>query len=425
MTVARVRGLVRGNRGALLFFVATSAVNVTNFGFHVIVSRALGTDAYGGLSALLVLTVPLTVPIGALQLAATHAQASAPRDASAKGLLGGTLLVGVGALGVVGVLSPVIRSFFHLGSVVPIMLLGLWVPLAVVASVPSGILLAQQRFVPLAMGTFVGGGLTRLLAAVAFAPSMKTNGGMLATVLAQAVGTGIVLWAVRGQLRGAPSSLRLSPAQGVLSLIAMAGVALATGVDTMLAQHVMRSHDASLYSAAAVAGRMALFAPAAVALIVFPRFVAARQETRENTRLLWGSLGAVLMLGLAAAAVLSVVPDLTVRLLFGAPFAPSASEVPLLALEGVALAVLSLMTYYHLARGGWTSLAASVGSVAVGVAIWWRRPGMHGLALLMTASMTALAVFTVGRAGLLSFGKERSGHGEPIDEAYLTEAASL
>lgn len=99
MPVSRVRGLVRGNGGALVFFVATSLVNVTNFGFHVIVSRALGTEAYGGLSALLVLLVVLSVPLGALQLAATHAQAGAPRDASAQRLLWGTFLVGMGALG--------------------------------------------------------------------------------------------------------------------------------------------------------------------------------------------------------------------------------------------------------------------------------------------------------------------------------------
>jgi O-antigen/teichoic acid export membrane protein len=425
MHLSRVRGLVRGNRGALVFLIATSAVNVTNFGFHVIVSRALGTEAYGGLSALLVLMVVLTVPLGALQLASTHAQAGAPHDVSAQRLLSGTLLAGMGALGVVGLLSPLIRSFFHLDSVVPIMLLGVWVPLAVVAAVPSGMLLAQQRFMALALGTFIGGGLVRLLAAVVLTPRMKTNGGMLATVLSQAVTTAFFLCAVRGQIRHREPSLRLSPAQGALSLAAMAGVALATGVDTMLAQHVMPGQDASIYSAAAVAGRMALFAPAAVALIVFPRFVAAQKEGRDDPRLLWGSLGAVLALGLSAAAVLAVVPDLVVRLLFGTEFASSGAEVPLLALEGVALAVLSLMTYYHLARGGWTSLTAAVGSVGVGVAIWWTKPGVHGLALLMAAAMTALALFTVARAGLLSFGRTRSGHMDPVDEALVTEAASL
>lgn len=425
MPVSRVRGLVRGNRGALVFLIATSLVNVTNFGFHVIVSRALGTEAYGGLSAILVLMVVMTVPLGALQLAATHAQASAPRDVSAQSLLYGSALAGMGALGVVGLLSPLIRSFFHLDSVVPIMMLGAWVPLAVLAAVPSGMLLAQQRYVALAVGTLVGGGLTRLVAGALLAPGMKTNGGMLATVLAQVVTTAVFVWAVRRQLRGSTPSLRLSPAQGVLSLAAMAGVALATGVDTMLAQHVMPGEDASVYSAAAVAGRMALFAPAAVALIVFPRFVAARQENQDDRRLLWGSLGAVLALGLAAAAVLAVVPELVVRLLFGAEFSASAGEVPLLALEGVALAVLSLMTYYHLARGGWTSLTAAVGSVGVGVVIWATRPGVHELAVLITVSVAVLALFSVARAGLLSFGKAGKGHMEPVDEALVTEAASL
>jgi O-antigen/teichoic acid export membrane protein len=243
---------------------------------------------------------------------------------------------------------------------------------------------------------------------------------MLATVLAAGVSTAIWLWAVRSQLAAGVGSLRLSPAQGVLSLAAMAGIALATGVDTMLAQHVMPGEEASIYSAAAVAGRMALFAPAAVALIVFPRFVATRQQGRRDPRLLWGSLGAVLALGLAAAAVLATLPDLVVRVLFGSEFTASADQVPLLALEGVGLAVLTLMTYYHLARGGWTALTAAVGSAGVAIAIWAIQPGIHGLALLMTVVVAGLAALTVVRALLPD-----SDHAEPVDEALTAEAVSL
>jgi len=425
MPLSRVRGLVQGNRGEFLFFLATSLVNVTNFGFHVVVSRALGTEEYGGLSALLVLIVVLTVPLGALQLASAHAQASAGREESARALMRRTVTFGVAGFAVLAAASPLIENFLHLGSVVPVLLLAMWLPLGLIGMVPSGMLIGQRRFLPLAVGTLVGGGVVRLIAGVALAPTMKTNGGMLATLLAAAASTAIWLWAVRSQLLGGSGGLRLSPAQGVLSLAAMVGIALATGVDTMLAQHVMPGEDASIYSAAAVAGRMALFAPSAVALIVFPRFVAARRDGQQDGRLLWGSLGAVLALGLAAVVVLAAVPDLVVRVLFGSEFTASADEVPLLALEGVGLAVLTLMTYYHLARGGWTALTAAVGSAGVAIAIWALQPGIHELALLMTAVVAGLAALTVVRAFFPDFGAGKAEHLQPVDEALTAEAASL
>jgi O-antigen/teichoic acid export membrane protein len=425
MPLRRAHGLIRGNRGEFFFFLATSAVNVTNFGFQVVVSHALGTDEYGGLSALLVLVVVLGVPLGALQLAAAHAQATAEPGAPARDMLRRTTLVALGAFALAAALSPLIESFLHLGSLAPVLLTAAWLPLAMIGMVPAGMLIGQRRFVALAVGTFLGGGLTRLVAALVLAPTMKTNGGVLATVVAQGVSTGIFLWAVRRQLVGGPGSLHLSSTQGILSLAAMGGLALATGVDTMLAQHVMPGEDASIYSAAAVAGRMALFAPAAVALIVFPRFVTARQEDQPDGRLLWGSLGAVLALGLAAVAVLTAAPHLVVRVLFGPEFTASANEVPLLAIEGAGLAVLTLLTYYHLARGGWTALTAAVGAAGLAVIIWAVHPGVHDLALIMTGTVVALAGLTVMRAMWVAATNQPEGHGEPITEAPVVEAASL
>ena len=60
-------------RGALSFLVATAGVNVSNFLFHIVVSRLLGPSHYGVVGALLSLLALLTVPFGAVQLAVTQA----------------------------------------------------------------------------------------------------------------------------------------------------------------------------------------------------------------------------------------------------------------------------------------------------------------------------------------------------------------
>ena len=40
-------------RGALSFLLATAGVSVSNFAFHVVVSRVIGPDQYGALGAIL------------------------------------------------------------------------------------------------------------------------------------------------------------------------------------------------------------------------------------------------------------------------------------------------------------------------------------------------------------------------------------
>ncbi len=59
----------------MLFFLATAALNASNFGFQVLLSRVLGPQSYSALLALLALLVIAGVPLSALQLSCAAAQA--------------------------------------------------------------------------------------------------------------------------------------------------------------------------------------------------------------------------------------------------------------------------------------------------------------------------------------------------------------
>ena len=132
--------------GGLAFLVATSAVNLSNFGFHLVVSRILGPASYGAISALIALTPVLSVPLGAVQAAITQAVARQKRGdlALRKPLVwvGGcgaaTVVLAVGA-------APLLDSYFRLHSEVPVAWLGLWVGAGVVGLLPMGVLIARLR----------------------------------------------------------------------------------------------------------------------------------------------------------------------------------------------------------------------------------------------------------------------------------------
>ena len=61
--------------GGLVFLAASATLGLSNFVFHVVISRLLGPDRYGALGALLTLVLVLGVPLTALQAAVTRAVA--------------------------------------------------------------------------------------------------------------------------------------------------------------------------------------------------------------------------------------------------------------------------------------------------------------------------------------------------------------
>src|SRR5437867_2782725 len=112
-----VRGSSLVTQGAVLVLVAGALVNVSNFGFHLIISRLLGPASYGGLSALLAVMVVLQVPVSAVQVAITQRVASQrtthaaeePVTLGAGGLLAGAVAAAIGGCAIVAALSPVTR----------------------------------------------------------------------------------------------------------------------------------------------------------------------------------------------------------------------------------------------------------------------------------------------------------------------------
>src|SRR5437763_13984890 len=66
--------------GGFVLFLATTVLNVGNFGFHVLESRALGPQRYGALGSMLGLLVLVNVPMSAIEVSLTRRVASTPPD---------------------------------------------------------------------------------------------------------------------------------------------------------------------------------------------------------------------------------------------------------------------------------------------------------------------------------------------------------
>jgi hypothetical protein len=203
---SRGRWLASGllGRGAWFYILAMAAISAFNFVFHVVMSRLLGPGHYGALGAILNLITILAVPLGAIQLAVTQGVVARLKSggASLRALAGKSIVGGLVATAVFWCVTPLLDSFLRLGSPAPLLFLGLWLPLGIMAAVVQGALIAELRFMPVAVATFLGGGLLRLAVGSGLVlAGFGLVGAVAATVIGQAVTTGMLLFVARKEIR--------------------------------------------------------------------------------------------------------------------------------------------------------------------------------------------------------------------------------
>lgn len=392
-------GLAQGGLG---FFVATGAVSVSNFFFHVVVSRLLGPSVYGALGALLNVLLLLSVPLGAIQAAVTRSE-SAHQHSEGHGIGLRTALLRGGLAGLAGTVvlvavSPLVSNYLHLQSLETMIILAIWVLPAVVGAVAQGVLMGRLRFAPVSVAMLLGGVVGRLVLGVLLIElGFGLVGAVTASVLSQVIQTAIVCVPLASEfVHSKGKAVGVGLRSGILSILALGGYWVLGTEDTVLARHFLPAHSAGLYAAASTAGRIALFLPGAVALIAFPRFSKEQGRGELARATLRWSLAAVGLLGLGTAVVLLLVPSLIINVLFGSSYLGAADTVRVLGFEAAGLGFAGLLIYFHLARESFDSLYGWVGALLAFIGVEF----FHG----STVSIAVIMLLSVGVISALSFG---------------------
>ncbi len=431
----RVTGGILG-RGALSFVIATAGVNLSNFVFHLVMSRYLGPGHYSALGALLNIIAVVAVPIGAAQLAVTQAvvercsdgRQRSLRRVSAIGLVGGT-----GAMLVFWALTPLLDAFLHLSSPLPLLLVGVWIPLATLGAVLQGALIGEYRFPLVAAASFLGGGPVRLALGVGLvALGLGVPGAVGATIAAQLFTTVVLLVAARSEIFAAKRrgggqeryAVHASLRDAALSIAALGGYTALTGIDTFLARHFFSATRAGQYAAGAVAGHIALFLPGALVMIVFPRLVEGAGTSTSSRKALGEALGATVAVGLVAAAGIAVLPGLVVSVLFGASYRAAAGIVGLLALESAVLGTIGLLTYLQIARRSLSALWAWVGVGLAVLVISLDHPSLLAVVAAMLGAVVAVLVL-LGIPTLAAVLRASAGEGAVPQQVEVAGEAEL
>jgi O-antigen/teichoic acid export membrane protein len=347
--------LVRQN---LTLFVGGLVAGVGGFVYHAIAGRVLGPATYGQVAFLIAVYSVGTAPalILVLVMARYTATLIARGDAGVRSLLTRTMRL-VAIPGLVGVLVTTlvarpVAEFEHLGSALPVLILGFAIALIWQVAIPRGILQGLQRFTALALNL----GLELVIRTVTvFALLMAgyaVSGAMAAVFIGLAFCFGLGLFSLRDHFRDTGEQrvpLRVMFGFSLTAAAGIIGIQILYNQDVILAEHYLSSHAGGIYGGLNKIGTILFFLTLSVSQVLFPRVVEAVAKEQHPGRILLQSAGILTALGAGALFVFAVVPGLVVGLLFGPAFKDATPFVLAVGVIGLALSLDNLLIQFFMA----------------------------------------------------------------------------
>jgi O-antigen/teichoic acid export membrane protein len=330
---------------------ATMAQNLLALIATVVFTRLLGTTGYGSLAALLNLTVILTVPGSALQVAAARegalgrlgdrAEMAATLDRWTRHLA--FALIGVAVLAVLarGHIAGLLNVREEWGAAAVPVAAMLWLLL----SVQRGLLQALGAYRPVALSLVLDAVLRLVFGVVLVLVGLDVTGAYLSTLMAF-LGLAAALQVVLRRRLGPPARdseqhpLRRLAWGGAVPIAALMLVAALQNVDVIMAKHALDDDAAGIYAASTVAAKALVWVAVGLGMWVLPEATRRAAGGGDARPVLLRAFGVIGALAAPALIAYALIPGLVLRVAFGPAY--EAGETVLLVL-GVAYALLAAL----------------------------------------------------------------------------------
>jgi len=359
---SRIRGFATSDfaRQSAIVFASTLAINALGYGFHFAISRRIGVDAYGTLSALnagymISLTVATIFATIVVKFSAElRAVGDLPRLAAlSRRLAAFVVAVGTATL-VVGLLaSPAIGRFLHVRDVRAVAVVVGIVALTIAAGPLRAIFQGMEEFTTFA----VLGVIESFVKALAGVLLVYVGFGVTGAFAGWALGTALSLAAVAVALVRRFRSFERVPFNVDVRRLATTTGGVATGMlaltalgyaDVIVVKHFVDARTAGLYGALSLSGKILLFFVAFVPTVVLPKATRAALAGRSALPTLLQALGLVIVISVCGLAVYGLAPRLVVTALAGSAFAPAAPYAFSYGVAMVFLAALNVVVSFKI-----------------------------------------------------------------------------
>jgi len=280
-----------------LLLCATLITGVTNYLFHVLMSRSLGPAHYGALFSLLSLFMILAFPLSTIQMVLTKYIAvyrGEGKDSQIHYLyfdffkkLG---VAGLALMALFVLFSGAVGEYLQISAKTPIILLGLFTFVSFLMPVVLGMLQGLEHFFYLSLNQAVGA-ISKLVFALGLvALGFQVNGALGACVLAGFV-TFFLAWIPVRKFLNKHQPVKVTSRKEVYQFFipvfgALSFYGLLAYQDVVLVKHWFAPEVAGAYATAALLGKAFLFPAQALAMAMYPKISQAYARKEETVGLL-------------------------------------------------------------------------------------------------------------------------------------------
>jgi O-antigen/teichoic acid export membrane protein len=339
--------------GSLLFF-STLIVNAGNYAINLVFGRWLGPSDFSEVSLLVTLLLMVSFFALAFQLTGAKFSAEDSSDKSVNSLFTWlnkrAIFVGLGMMLIVLIGAVFWKDFFQTTSFIPFLILGISLPFYLLMSVNRGIFQGKLLYRKLAI-TYQSEMWVRLIVSIALVYAGWRVNGVAAGI---AVSLVITWWLSKKQLKLATNNEEfVFDEKAVLKFLLLIlfyelSQILINNSDIILVKHYFNPHDAGLYAALALIGRIVYFGTWTVVTLLFPLVIKLEKEGKDHTWYFLAGLGIVTVMALGIVLACYWKPELMIGVLFGEEYI---SVAPLLWKYGLATALFAcsnVFVYYHM-----------------------------------------------------------------------------
>jgi O-antigen/teichoic acid export membrane protein len=352
-------------------FVGVGLFNLFNLLYHFFMLRMLVPVDYGHLNALVALFMVISVPASTVQTTVTkfvssfQAQNHFDRVKSLLShLLLSMLIIGFSLFVLISLASSLISSFLQISSEGLILLLGVSLFFAMVIPVPWGGLQGLQKFWPLTLNLSLNGGLKLILSITFVLFGWRVFGALGALAISYFITTVLSLLILKSILNQGKKEANpgLNTVKGArydfsdmycysvpVGLTLLCFMVL-TNMDLILVKHFFTAQEAGYYSIAQMVGKIILFLPHPVVMVMFPKVSLMDAQKKETSTVLIRSLIMAGLLCVLGVIICHLFPTIIIRILTGTVYPEC---IPLIKLFSINMSLFSLnfiLLYYHLAR---------------------------------------------------------------------------
>lgn len=413
-----------GMRAGVIVLAGSVVGHLGNYLFYVLAARSLGIVAFAEVTAMIAYATIFVWPVNGLQVAVARDVARMRSVADHEGLAGLVttltrrgILLGLALAAILIGISPLLAGWLDLSTIwLPIMA-GIWIVLLALLIVGAGVPQGLERFGVFAALLAGPLGLLRALLLPVLVLAAGLTGSMLAMITATLVGLAVIAPSVRRAGRGPKRPVQFHPGAAMSALVAFASL---TNVDVLVAKATLDADLAGAYSGAALIGKIALFAPSALALVLLPRASAALERGERAERAVLMTMAATIGLGLTIVGVLALLPGSVLALTFGEDFEAGVGLLAPLALVMTMAAALNVHMTFSVARRSRQLPALMVAGAVLHVVlllIWHDSPSDIVRASAVAIGLVLLTHELTSEFGLIRMGISmlRTGRPGPAD----------